>query len=388
MTDSGATVTASNKTSTGKTATQKAIHWSPNREMIIPPASEMISSLAKVSSSGSYASRPREPIYQDEGQQPLVLQSRLLSSKDVATDNLVTTDTSDGLLCDPIRYDLSSLLLGQNLEPQDVPPSRLSPDRSASTSQTAINGNIKPSYLDRLPDELLLEILKLMIRRDGLTVLSSWFVKGGDRVGGIVPPVRRGCPWRGSQKPTGFGQKVPDILNLRLVNRRWDRLVADEFFRNNVILEHMKLAPRSREACDGAWFVPWRHSNSVEGTEIVIRYHRKQIIPGGGQSIRHHNQILSCTREVLCLGRVRGTSRGWRISDAIHPEQQAFVQSDYETGLRIRGFHFHITFTDANWLSAALTNVIRIFIWTLMNCPDQTPMEDGKYLLDLGKILG
>jgi hypothetical protein len=61
------------------------------------------------------------------------------------------------------------------------------------------------------------------------------------------------------------------------------------------------------------------------------------------------------------------------------------VQPDFETGLQIRGFHFHITFTDVHCLGTRLTDVIRVFIWTLINSPDKAPMKDGKYFLDLGE---
>jgi hypothetical protein len=199
----------------------------------MPPASDMPSSLGKVSSPDSHVSRPLDAMYQTGDQRPSLSKSQLLSTTDATPDSLVTTDTLDRTLGGfgirekskrkaedynmavkgsklrsvrrDTQYGLSSLPLCRSLELRDVPLSPQKPDRSAPISQTAADVNTKPSYFDRLPDELLLEVLKSLTRRGGLTVLSSWFLKGVGRFWEPGP----GC-WQATSE-TIFGPRLVPV---------------------------------------------------------------------------------------------------------------------------------------------------------------------------------
>jgi hypothetical protein len=221
------------KKSTGKNTLEKAVHWSLDLETTMPPASDMPSSLAKVSSPDSHVSRPLDAVYQTGDQRPSLSKSQLLSTTDATPDSLVTTDTLDRTLGGfgirekskrkaedynmavkgsklrsvrrDTQYGLSSLPLCRSLELRDVPLSPQKPDRSAPISQTAADVNTKPSYFDCLPDELLLDVLKSLTRRGGLTVLSSWFLKGVGRFWEPGP----GC-WQATSE-TIFGPRLVPV---------------------------------------------------------------------------------------------------------------------------------------------------------------------------------
>jgi hypothetical protein len=333
--DDSAPHLARKETDTGKAVLKQVKHKSTVLETSIHPARDKTSPLAKVSSPGSYIPRPGDAIQQSDDKQAPVSQFQLFNSTD------------------------------------------------ASPS----------SHLQRLPDELLLEVLKPVTRCEGLIVLWSFDVNGPVLCRGflstfselrLIPSTGGDCPWLVMPHMKQYvGPKIGRILRLRSVNRHWGQLVADEFFRNNsIIFQHEKTTKFSvPTSCDVKWFVPRGTTNGMEDMQITIRYQRYS---GKLRRTFQYEQILACRCEVICLGKAPGSWNEWKFSQTAHQDQDPFVKSDPDEGLQVQGYYFYTKLTGVPFLGRPWAEVIQVFIWTLMDCPDDAPKEDGKFVLNLG----
>ena len=283
------------------------------------------------------------------------------------------------------------------LTPPYDPIKRLPPTEQA--------GAHVPAQMKHLPDELLLEVITAAAAIDGLVGWSSFARSGfspklkapakGDVF--IIPDgwVREdrsnpSFPWDVQAVAKPRLDQVSMILELGCVAREWKRVVAEAFFSNSVLFEHIVSGPDSafghKGVTHGNWFFPHRTVHDIAKAKITLRYDVHLTWEQAPQSmIGPHEVDLHCERDVLNFG--GGPAEFGLLSMRDDPRglsENRFVRYDEKSGLQVRGYWFWACFDDLPGIPPAWQYRLQHFIWFLMRRPNDVPMEIGKYSLDLG----
>ena len=180
-----------------------------------------------------------------------------------------------------------------------------------------------------------------------------------------------------------------NIFRLRLISRRWSTLVAEAFFSNSMIVEHIDSRFENNFEYDGEshchWFVPYRGTHAITDSRGVVRYQVRLKEGWSHDDAKSLEVELICVRDVLMLGPGRdGTITCLSLEDDAKPlDKNCFVGSDVDHGLQVRGYWFYANLKDVPRLSKSFQDQIRFFIWTLMERPDDVPKVNDEYVLHL-----